>query len=1219
MSTPKCCSSLPAEKVVIDNCGGDLTKGRRAIFLAWEERHAEIFNAAPECQGAEFFPINQKAAAPWFACGHPLTLPPFWQLYRQADLDAVDQEADRYVSGWRGSLLLEANASRVWIWAREAAYLRRLLTALENSLDIPPRYLVPRLGSNRYLSWHGADRVPTVVMEMLAAEGAEVKWIADPDSCMDAQKIQLPPPLQRKAGGPWVLFSTFAVPDLADHLTRLLDLDGLSILLLIDPADPLPQSVIDEMIGASSGRVGVAILDRRFPSEEETVTVADRLAKEIIASGPDVAILAEQLKTLVGKDGLIGCLVSDHHAVQTIILRRLCRERQLPVCMLPHSAWPMQGAFALGVESAPAEIRLASTRRAAAYLTDMGYQRLATRPFPSPRYRPRTVRLLRRLRRWLSAERDPLRVGVVVTSGEELSAPDMALADIVNSLRALCNLARANSRQMRLYFRLRDREDKAEVLKALIGPDAEDAIWETSSQRTPYAYLQAMDLVVEVGTPGSVTFESFSQLAPFIRMGPAGLRHKHFLLPHSLVPNIGIDSCDALLKYVGRLRAAMLALRQLLHLVYDTKPEMSFDQIFQSHFDSAGKREKRWLLVEGKLPPEERRKFVTTLLEGNTFDTNVLPIQPSGTVHEIVQRKNDMVIDSYQSFRTIGWFERTWRMAWRAWRTWTYLSPGQRHGCGLTISLIVTDLPGAYRIATLFRGMPYARWIDNEKALRKDDRYLIHRDLMCRKNMPHFVIVLSGDDATRRATTIASLDNQLFRNFKVVDVPPQTVEPDSWLLVLYEGDQLAEHALYWLACEIQSRPHFAFIYFDDDELDAAGNHCRPRFKPHWSLAHLRATDYIGRAVVLNGFAIVAAGGLGEGGLYDLLLRMTDRTEGAVAHIPAVLLHRGGPEIPDDARELAALNAHLARCKSGSGDATVPGCRRVRFDLPLTPPMVSIVIPTRDAVELLRQCVESLSAKTTYPRFEIMVVDNGSRDPATLDYLAEIARRPQVRVLRYDRPFNYSAINNYAVAEATGEVLCLLNNDTEVISPDWLEEMVSHLCQQKVGVVGAKLYYPDGRVQHGGDVVGPGGCANHLHQFIARNDPGYCNRAVVAQELSAVTAACMVTWRSLYLQLRGLNERWLPVAFNDVDYCLRVRKAGYKVVWTPHAELYHHESVSRGKDRGWRRELRAWREVRYMRRTWREVMKNDPFYNPNFSYFRPDFVLGPAPNVKRPWV
>jgi GT2 family glycosyltransferase len=224
----------------------------------------------------------------------------------------------------------------------------------------------------------------------------------------------------------------------------------------------------------------------------------------------------------------------------------------------------------------------------------------------------------------------------------------------------------------------------------------------------------------------------------------------------------------------------------------------------------------------------------------------------------------------------------------------------------------------------------------------------------------------------------------------------------------------------------------------------------------------------------------------------------------------------------------------------------------------------------------------------------------------------------VNVFRYDRPFNFSAINNFAVRQARGTVLCLLNNDTEVISPDWLEEMVGHLLQARVGVVGAKLYYADGRVQHAGDAVGPGGCANHLHSSLDHDDPGYCRRAMLAQDLSAVTAACLVTWRKLYLGLGGLDEKRLAVAFNDVDYCLRVRAAGQRVVWTPHAELYHHESVTRGADDSWRRKLHARREVAEMRGRWANVMRRDPFYNPNLSYDQPDFSPSRMPRVKKPW-
>lgn len=220
-------------------------------------------------------------------------------------------------------------------------------------------------------------------------------------------------------------------------------------------------------------------------------------------------------------------------------------------------------------------------------------------------------------------------------------------------------------------------------------------------------------------------------------------------------------------------------------------------------------------------------------------------------------------------------------------------------------------------------------------------------------------------------------------------------------------------------------------------------------------------------------------------------------------------------------------------------------------------------------------------------------------------------------LRYCITYAY-VNNNHAANQAGGEALCLLNNDIEVISPDWLEEMLGHLIQERVSVVGAKLYYPDGRVQHAGDVVGVGEIVNHVHALIEQDHSGYCRRAVLAQELSAVTGACLMTWRSLYLQLSGLNARHLPVAFNDVDYCLRVREADYRVIWTSYAELYHHEALSRGRDLTPEKKVRARREAAYMRSRWTHVLQHDPFYNPNFSYNCPDFSLSHAPIVPTPW-
>lgn len=629
--------------------------------------------------------------------------------------------------------------------------------------------------------------------------------------------------------------------------------------------------------------------------------------------------------------------------------------------------------------------------------------------------------------------------------------------------------------------------------------------------------------------------------------------------------------------------------------------------------------------------------------------------------------------------RRVAWPERLLRMANRVWRNWLRLTRDERSVSGLTLRRALADLPGAYDIATRFRGyLPYADWIKRFDLLRDDDCRAIRGQIERMASRPNFHLVLATADGSRQGveSTLASLRDQLYGDFTcsvldmsgaagalepdarpreaglgvrvvsndglddwLIEFNAALAEPESatWVMLLRAGDVLPRHALYWFACELLAQPDAVIVYSDDDALDAQGGRCCPRFKPDWSLAHLRATHYLGEAVILRGAAVAGAGGVRRDccrhGTYDLLLRVIDASGERVHHLPAVLLHRprafppvpaeraggGGDREDESAWSLKALRAHLAR-NGVEADVleTLPGCRRVRYRLPQAPPLVSIIVPTRDAFSLVSRCVESLLHQTTYPRFEVLVVDNQSTDPQALAYFEKIAAHPAISILRYGRPFNFSAINNFAARHARGAVLCLLNNDTEVISADWLEEMVGHLLQPRTGVTGAKLYYPDGRVQHAGDTVGPGGCANHLHSRIDRDDPGYCRRAVVAQDLSAVTAACLVTWRELYLRLGGLDEKRLAVAFNDVDYCLRVRAAGYRVVWTPHAELYHHESVSRGSDDSWRRKIRARREVATMRRRWGHVMQRDPFYNPNLSYEQPDFSPSRAPRVKKPW-
>jgi GT2 family glycosyltransferase len=273
--------------------------------------------------------------------------------------------------------------------------------------------------------------------------------------------------------------------------------------------------------------------------------------------------------------------------------------------------------------------------------------------------------------------------------------------------------------------------------------------------------------------------------------------------------------------------------------------------------------------------------------------------------------------------------------------------------------------------------------------------------------------------------------------------------------------------------------------------------------------------------------------------------------------------------------------------------------RIRHQLPTILPLVSIVICTRDHEALLSRAVESIRTLSTYPNYELVIVDNGSRDPQAVAHLAWLATQPGIQVIRDDSPFNYSRLNNGAVAHCRGEVLCLLNDDIEVVTSDWLEEMVSFVVKPDVGAVGARLWYPDGTLQHGGVIIGAGGVAGHAHLRLPKGSPGYFGRAVLQQELSAVTGACLMVRRGVFQEMGGLDEQ-IAVAFNDIDFCLRLRAAGYRNIWTPFAELIHHESASRGPEDYQEKIARFQREIRFMEARWGDTLACDPHYSPNLS-------------------
>jgi GT2 family glycosyltransferase len=270
--------------------------------------------------------------------------------------------------------------------------------------------------------------------------------------------------------------------------------------------------------------------------------------------------------------------------------------------------------------------------------------------------------------------------------------------------------------------------------------------------------------------------------------------------------------------------------------------------------------------------------------------------------------------------------------------------------------------------------------------------------------------------------------------------------------------------------------------------------------------------------------------------------------------------------------------------------------------------VSIIIPTKDKASLLRRAIASLLERTQYEAFELIVVDNGSQEPDTVELFGSVARHPQVHIVQSPGPFNYSALNNYGATFAQGNILLLLNNDVEIIEPGWLSEMVGLASRPDIGCVGAKLYYPDGTIQHAGVVTGPSGGAGHGHKHAPRRARGYLDRLATVTNVSAVTAACLAVRADVYWEVGGLDENALRVAFNDVDFCLKVAAAGYRNVWTPFAELIHHESVSRGKDIDAKSAKRFAGELDTLQRRWSFRLIRDPYYSPHLTMDGEDYAI-----------
>jgi GT2 family glycosyltransferase len=438
-----------------------------------------------------------------------------------------------------------------------------------------------------------------------------------------------------------------------------------------------------------------------------------------------------------------------------------------------------------------------------------------------------------------------------------------------------------------------------------------------------------------------------------------------------------------------------------------------------------------------------------------------------------------------------------------------------------------------------------------------------------------------------------------------------------FVVPLDPGDELAERALHRAAKEILDFPPTDLLFSDEDTIGEMSVRKNPWFKSDFNPALMLACNAFGRLGVYRCEVVQRLGGFRKefagAEEHDLILRyMTMNGADRVRHIPEVLYHRRevSYSTADSPVQLCAWRAgaraiedHLTRNETpGDVERNHQTYYQVNFTTAKKMPKVSIVMPSAVRLHLLKPCMDSLLELTTYSDFEILLVVNESRfsNAEQASYLNKLAQDSRTRVLSYpDRPYNFSAINNWAIQRAKGSMLCLLNDDVEIITKDWLERLVARLQLEQVGAVGAMLYYPNGTIQHAGVIIGLGGVAGHACLGEPRDAVGYFGRACLEQDVSCVTAACMAVRKEAFCEIGGLDEK-LPLAYNDVDFCLRLRAAGWRIIWTPSVELTHHESASLGRhdEPPWAKQY--WHDFGLVRQRWAGVLQHDPFYNRNLS-------------------
>lgn len=602
-------------------------------------------------------------------------------------------------------------------------------------------------------------------------------------------------------------------------------------------------------------------------------------------------------------------------------------------------------------------------------------------------------------------------------------------------------------------------------------------------------------------------------------------------------------------------------------------------------------------------------------------------LQPKGGLEQQLYRLYYRLpfMDAERKRRLIAWLHE--HLPWLTRRTVSYAIYQAGRGAGIPGRTVpLAPRMDAARAAAMIAGFPEQPRVSIVMPTWNSDPAWLQNayDSLVAQYYPHWQLCIA-DDASARKETLAwlrSVDDSrvrivfLERNRGISGASNAALElaDGDFVGLLDHDDVLAADALLESVRELVETG-CDIVYSDEDKIDAGGRHFDPNFKPGYSSDMLLSQNYICHFLVVRRSLLQEVGGFRPGFEgsqdHDLLLRLSERSE-RIRRIPKVLYHwrmHAGSTAADPGAKPESWRSGLRAVEEAIQRRGIQGTvefgrfphtYRVRRSI-LGSPLVSIIVPFRDKPELLDTCVRSVLRSTSYRNFEVLCVDNGSREREThllMERLLDLDRR--VRILEYAQPFNYSAINNFAVGHASGQHLLFLNNDTEVVDEQWLEAMLEHSQRPEVGIVGARLLYGDNTVQHAGVIAGLGGVAGHAHLNIRADSPGYFSRAHLIQELSAVTFACAMSRRDVFDRLGGLNENELQIAFNDVDYCFRARELGYRVIFTPFAVLHHYESKSRGYEDSPEKQARFAREIRYMQSRHEALIRDgDPFYNPNF--------------------